>query len=167
MLRHVSGGLFSPAQPRRAGPAKGGQAPSQGVLLANPGRATPPSGDGVLSKGKLSTAPHKLQECLPTSPPCASRSLISLLSSSPPLPLGHPAFLATFRHPPEHLRPLAFALWPSNSSFSSAAASPQFSATGSTPSHKKTDLPGRPPSFCPDLAHARVASPAACQVSGP
>lgn len=70
----------------------------------------------------------------------SSLFLFSALSWPPCLP-------GDFWHPSEHLRSLAFALWPSNSSFSSAAASPQFSATGSTPSHKKANLPGRPLPF--------------------
>ena len=79
------------------------------------------------------------------------------------IPSWPPCLPGDFGHPPEHLRPLAFAFWPSNSSFSSAAASPQFSATGSTPSHKKADLPGRP--FL--LPRPRVASTGAQQVSAP
>lgn len=95
-------------------------------------------------------APQALRMPRPGLPsPCLMLTNLSSLCLSS-IPSWPPCFPGDFGHPPEHLRPLAFVLWPSTSSFSSAAASPQFSATGSTPSHKKADLPGRP-SLCPDL----------------
>lgn len=98
--------------------------------------------------------------CLPSL--CLTLANLSslFLSSAPSWP---PCLPGDFRHPSEHLRSLAFALWPSNSSFSSAAASPQFSATGSTPSHKKANLPGRPLPF----AQITGGFPRGSQVSGP
>lgn len=53
--------------------------------------------NGVPRKDKLGAAPLKPREgALHAFPPQASCLLITLLSSSPRLPLGHPAFLATF-----------------------------------------------------------------------
>lgn len=155
--QHGHGGQV---QPRRATlPVRGCCWPTLEGPLLLPGMAYRPRANTALHPTSCKSARPRLPSlCLTLA------NLSSLFLSSAP---SWPPFLATFRHPPEHLRSLAFALWPSNSSFSSAAASPQFSATGSTPSHKKADLPGRPPSLCPNLAHARVASPAACQVSGP
>ena len=80
----------STAQPKRP------TLPGRGCCWPNP-RGPLPFGDAVPSKGKLGAAPHEPREGpVHTFPHCASCSLITLLSSSPPLPLGHPAFLATF-----------------------------------------------------------------------
>lgn len=72
----------------------------------------------------------RLKGALPLIYPTAMFTLISPLLLFSLLDL-----LGDFLHRSEYLRPLAFALWPSNSYLSSAVASPQFSAAGSTPSH--------------------------------
>lgn len=115
-----------------------------GVLMADSPRATLllPGWRAVQGQARR-YAPQTARGCPPRlpSPSLVPANHSSLFLSSPPT--WPPCLPGDIRHPSEHLRSLAFALWPSNSSFSSAAASPQFSATGSTPSHKKTDLPGR------------------------
>ena len=117
---------------------QGGRSPSRGVLQANTPRTRLLPGMGCHPRASSALHPQassiKHQAPRPRPPSCASCSLISLLSSSPPSFLAALPSWWTF-NPPEPLRSLAFALWPSNSSFSSAAASPQFSAAGSTPSH--------------------------------
>lgn len=89
MLRHVSGGLFSPAQPRRAGPAKEGQAPSQGVLLPTlegplllPGMAYRPRASSALHPTGCKSAPS------PHPPLCLTLANLSslFLSSAPSWP---------------------------------------------------------------------------------
>lgn len=145
MLCHVSGSLFSPARPERAGPAKEGRSPSRGCCWPTPKGPLLLPGMGYHLRASSTLLPTSCKSA-PSTPPFLCLTLanpsslfLSFAPSWPPCPPGD------FRHPPpDHLRSLAFALWPSNSSFSSAAASPQFSATGSTSSHKKADLPGRP-----------------------
>ena len=131
-LGRVSGGLCGPAWLWRAGLA--GEAPPHwGLLLPTPRGLASFQGWGAF-QGQAQHCTHKPQAARPCPPFNALRPLISLLSSFPP---SFSATLPSWRtfDPPEHLRSLASALWPSNSSFSSAAASPQFSAAGSTPSH--------------------------------
>lgn len=107
----------------------------QGPLLLRGGCAVQGQARRCAPPAARGHHPHLPSLCLM---PANHSSLF--LSSPPTWPHCLPGDI---RHPSEHLRSLAFALWPSNSSFSSAAASPQFSTTGSAPSHKKTDLPGR------------------------
>lgn len=96
MLGCVSGGFFGPAWPPRAGPGKEDHSPCWGMLLANTLRAAPPLRDGVPSKASSALHPRSRECWVHASPPCASHSLISLLSISPPFPLGRPDFLVTF-----------------------------------------------------------------------
>lgn len=159
MLRHVSGGLFSPVWPWKAGPTKEGHSPSQGGAAGQHWKGHTSFWGWCTIQGQAQCCapqaarvprPHRPSLCLTLA------NLSSLfLSFAPSWPSCLPG---DFRHPPEHLRSLAFAPWPSNSSFSSAAASPQFSATGSTPSHKKADLPGRPLPFAQTM-HTHVWLP--------
>ena len=135
MVGCVSRGLY--------GSAEEAHSPGLGVLLAKPPRAAALQGCCAIQgqahcctpRATRGPRPHLPSLCLMLT------NHSSLFLSSPPT--WPPCLPGDIRHPSEHLRSLAFALWPSNSSFSSAAASPQFSATGSTPSHKKADLPGR------------------------
>lgn len=110
-----------------------GPPPHWGVLLPTPRGLASFQGWGAF-QGQAQHCTHKPQAARPRPPSNASCPLISLLSSSSPSLSATLPSLRTF-DPPEHLRSLASALWPSNSSFSSAAASPQFSAAGSTPRH--------------------------------
>lgn len=146
------------------GPAEEAHSPSWGVLLAkapegrHPSRVVcrPRAGSALHPRSHRGPRPHLPSLCLML----ANHS--SLFLSSPPTWL--PCLPGDIRHPSEHLRSLAFALWPSNSPLSSAAASPQFSATGSTPSHKKADLSGR---HLPFVQTTYGVPPGAWQVPGP
>lgn len=96
MLGRVSGGLFSPVWPQRPAQPRRTTLPVGGCYWPTPqgpfllqGTVYPPRASSALH-------PTSLEYPIHTSPPCVSCSLISLLSISPPFPLGRPAFLVTF-----------------------------------------------------------------------